>query len=266
MFGKTRFSPPRLRQAARQPSETPCRLVLEGREVVLTLRRSARRSLALQIDHRGPRVSVPYGLAQSEVERFVRSHTRWLLDKLDERSERPLPEPMSLRDGAEFPLLGEGVRLRIGPASPRQVRWRLGTDGREELWLPASAVLDRTLVKALRARALAWFGGRVEEFCFRLNQEVPAVRLTSANTRWGSCSRSSGIRLHWRLIHLPPALSDYVVAHEVAHLEEMNHSPRFWAVVESLYPDWRAARQALRKAAETLPLIGGEPDPTPQED
>ena len=84
---------------------------------------------------------------------------------------------------------------------------------------------------------------------------MPAVRLSNARTRWGSCSSRSGIRLHWRLVHLSPALIDYVVAHEVAHLVEMNHSPRFWAVVERLYPDWREARAALRRAAATLPVI-----------
>ena len=84
-------------------------------------------------------------------------------------------------------------------------------------------------------------------------------------------SRASGIRLHWRLVHLPPALIDYVVAHEVAHLLEMNHSPRFWAVVERLYPDWRVARRELRHAAAGLPLLdapGGTADAsfTPQEE
>jgi predicted metal-dependent hydrolase len=93
------------------------------------------------------------------------------------------------------------------------------------------------------------------------------VRLSSARTRWGSCSARSGIRLHWRLIHCPPALIDYVVAHEVAHLVEMNHSPRFWAVVGSLYPDWSAARLRLHEAARTLPLIeAGAPGGPDNED
>ena len=78
---------------------------------------------------------------------------------------------------------------------------------------------------------------------------------SNASTRWGSCSSRSGIRLHWRLIHLPLGLIDYVVAHEVAHLVEMNHSPRFWSVVESLYPEHMAARKALRQAASSLPHI-----------
>ena len=84
---------------------------------------------------------------------------------------------------------------------------------------------------------------------------MPAVGLSNARTRWGSCSSLSGIRLHWRLIHLPLPLIDYVVAHEVAHLVEMNHSPRFWSVVESLYPGHVAARKALRQAAAALPSI-----------
>src|SRR5690554_2723692 len=80
---------------------------------------------------------------------------------------------------------------------------------------------------------------RVVEYCRRLGCAPVPVRLTSARTRWGSCSARSGIRLHWRLIHVAPGLLDYVVAHEVAHLAEMNHSPRFWRIVEALYPDWR---------------------------
>ena len=120
----------------------------------------------------------------------------------------------------------------------------------------AAAITGREADARRRAaRALAWYRGRIEEYCHRLGLPVPAVRLSNARTRWGSCSSRSGIRLHWRLVHLSPALIDYVVAHEVAHLVEMNHSPRFWAVVERLYPDWREARAALRRAAATLPVI-----------
>jgi predicted metal-dependent hydrolase len=110
-------------------------------------------------------------------------------------------------------------------------------------------------VRALRARAIDWFRGRVEEYCHRLGLSMPEVRLSAARTRWGSCSSRSGIRLHWRLIHLEPALIDYVVAHEVAHLLEMNHSPRFWSVVERLFPGWQDARRRLRVQGGRLPLI-----------
>jgi predicted metal-dependent hydrolase len=89
----------------------------------------------------------------------------------------------------------------------------------------------------------------------QLGQPLPPLALSAARTRWGSCSVRSGIRLNWRLIHLPPELIDYVIAHETAHLIEMNHSPRFWAVVETLHPDWRTSRQELKRLGAALPLI-----------
>ena len=234
-------------------SEEPHSLLVEGTRVDLVLRRSARRSFALQVDHRGARVSVPLRTPLGEVERFVHSHGPWLLDRLRARAQAPRAQLLAVGEGVSVPLFGRALVLRLAPV--RAARWRGAADGGEELLLPAGVDPQRALVRALRARALAWYRGRVEEYCHRLGVPVPPVSLSSAATRWGSCSTRSGIRLHWRLIHLEPALIDYVVAHEVAHLAEMNHSPRFWAVVERLYPDWRAARAALRCAAATLPVI-----------
>lgn len=232
-------------------------LVIDGTRVDLVLRRSARRSFALQVDHRGARVAVPLRTPLGEVERFVHSHGRWLLDRLQARAAaRPAPA-LELVDGATVPLFGRALTLRVREG--RITRWRPLTDDREELLLPTTVDPLRALLRALQARALAWYRGRVEEYCHRLGLPVPAVRLSNARTRWGSCSSRSGIRLHWRLVHLPPALIDYVVAHEVAHLVEMNHSPRFWAVVERLYPDWRSARAALRKASASLPVFAAAP-------
>lgn len=228
--------------------------MIEGRCIALTLRRSKRRSLALQVDDRGVRVAVPHGTPLPAVERFVLGHGRWLLDRLAARDARGQAARLPLREGAELPLFG-GLAALSFESGRRKAIWRTAADGRETLCLPSVEDPAPLIVRALRTRALAWFRGRVEEYCYRLGQPVPVVSLSSARTRWGSCSRLSGIRLHWRLVHLEPALIDYVVAHEVAHLVEMNHSPRFWAVVEQLYPGWRAARRGLREAAARLPLI-----------
>lgn len=244
--------------------ETRHVMEIEGRSVALSLRHSTRRSFALQVDHRGGRVSVPHGTPLADVERFVRGHGDWLLQKLAVRQQTAELTRFVVADGVGFPLLGRPASLHTG-APGRGTRWRMGRDGREELHLPGQGDAA-AMVRALRRRALEWFRGRVEEYCLRLGLGVPRVGLSSARTRWGSCSRLSGIRLHWRLIHLEPALIDYVVAHEVAHLLEMNHSPRFWAVVASLYPEWQRARARLREQAVLLPLIDVSDQPSMTEE
>jgi predicted metal-dependent hydrolase len=86
---------------------------------------------------------------------------------------------------------------------------------------------------------------RVAAYASRIAATVPPTRLSNARSEWGSCNHKGEIRLNWRLVHLPPGLADYVVAHEVAHLVEMNHSRRFWALVETLFPGHASARRAL---------------------
>ena len=239
----------------RNPSSPESRCIaLEGRDLGYLLRRSQRRTFSLHVDERGVRVNAPVAAPLREIEGFVRQHEAWLLERLEQHAQvarRVRFEPV---DGATLPLLGRACRLRL-VAGARRVEWSGDTDGAELLKLPSSGDLARRLVTALKTRAITRFEGRVEEYCLRLGVPVPAVRLSSARTRWGSCSSLSGIRLHWRLIHLRPELSDYVVAHEVAHLVEMNHSPRFWSVVEVLCPQWRALRAELREAGRELPVI-----------
>ena len=108
----------------------------------------------------------------------------------------------------------------------------------------AGATLDQ-------ARQL--FESRCRHFAEPLGVTMTGLRLSSAQTRWGSASADGMIRLNWRLIHFSPALIDYVVAHELAHLKEMNHSPRFWAVVRSVFPEYELARDRLKQAV--LPLM-----------
>jgi len=230
-------------------------ILLDGVRVAYTLRRSVRKTLGLRIDHRGLTVGVPLRVGLREAEAFIRSHAAWVVEKLQ---QRPVPEARAAFeavDGAAVPFLGEVWRLSVGRGNNRVLWHEQGPDKVLELALRAGADARQLLLRGLQQRSLELFNHRVEEFCLRLGRPMPAVGLSNARTRWGSCSSRSGIRLHWRLVHLPLGLIDYVVAHEVAHLVEMNHSPRFWAVVESLYPDHLAARKALRQASASLPSI-----------
>ena len=117
----------------------------------------------------------------------------------------------------------------------------------------ATAKAAQLLEAALRDKARGIFAERLATHAPRLGVAVPPLRLSSARTRWGSCSHHGGISLNWRLVFMPIAVIDYVVCHELAHLKEMNHSPRFWSVVEQLCPDWRRLRLELRQQARQIP-------------
>jgi len=96
---------------------------------------------------------------------------------------------------------------------------------------------------------------RAAHYAEHLEVVPPQVALSNARTQWGVCTEGGCIRLSWRLVHLEPALADYVVAHESAHLVELNHSRRFYDVLDSLYPGWPQARERLELAGAALPII-----------
>lgn len=231
-----------------------------ARELPYTLKRSDRRTLGLRVDAHGLTVSVPLRATLADTEAFLRDHGAWIIEKLDARAAQPEPPVFVPADGAVLPVLGQPCTLRLLHGAGR-ARWIEGHAERE-LHLPQRPGADARLLlrRVLQRRALEYFGGRLDESLHRLSLTHPgiarpALSLTGARTRWGSCSRHSGIRLNWRLIHLEHTLIDYVVAHEVAHLVEMNHSPRFWALVGLLCPDWRQARDALRHAGQAMPVV-----------
>jgi predicted metal-dependent hydrolase len=122
---------------------------------------------------------------------------------------------------------------------------------------------DPDAIEAMRAPVMAWlaeeartvFAARVAIFARLLDVPVPELKLSNARTQWGSCSAHGRVRLNWRLIHVPLSLVDYVVVHELAHLRELNHSRRFWALVESAYPGFRAARRELNRIEKQLPAL-----------
>lgn len=233
------------------PPEAKTRhLLINGRIVGYRLKNGARR-LSMTIDERGLRIGAPHRAALTEIEAFVQGHGDWVLKKLDELAHATQPRHLTIKDGARLPLLDGDTEIRVLPGANR-VRWVADT-----LVIEArpAADLAQLAVRALQKRALGHFSERLVHFTGQLDLTAPKLGLSSAHTRWGSCSQQSGIRVNWRLIHMPARLGDYVVAHEVAHLLEMNHSKRFWEVVGTLYPDWKSARTELKRRATSLPII-----------
>ena len=125
----------------------------------------------------------------------------------------------------------------------------------EDFHADAQQIKDR-VQGWLQTEAKRLFGERLAYYADKLGVAYKGYALSSAATRWGSCSSDGRIRLNWRLIHFPLSIIDYVVAHELAHLREMNHSPRFWQTVESIFPEFKEARHTLKHhPPELLPAL-----------
>lgn len=230
--------------------ETPRTIALGDRIVPYVLRRARRRTIGLSIDHRGLRVGAPSRASLREVESLILRHGEWVVQKLDEWRSRRRPEPLAIVDGVRLPLLGSLLEVRLAVGANRAV-WSAQPALTLCLRDPADAA--RVLEKTLRERARELFLERLRHYAAQLGVALPPLALSAARTRWGSCSLKSGIRLNWRLIHFPLHVIDYVVAHELAHLREMNHSPRFWSIVGQLYPDYKAVRDELKTLAAQCP-------------
>jgi len=223
------------------------RYQLAGQPVEYTLRRSARRrSISLTIDEHGLRVGAPLRASQRRIEDALNAHADWITRKLAVWRERR-PAPFTWSAGAQLMFLGEP--LVLAPDALQTVAMRHGG----HLLLPAktsdSQALARTTIAWLRAQATEKFALRVEHYGPRLGVKLPQIKLSNARTRWGTCHPHGRIHLNWRLIHMPPELLDYVVVHELAHLHEPNHSPRFWRHVERILPDHLQRRRRLRTDA-----------------
>ena len=214
--------------------------------------RARRRSMVIQARAEGIRVRAPKHATISEIEAFMRQHAAWIRDHLAACST---VAPFVWQEGAVIPVLGRNVRITGIPGLTG-----IALVG-DRLAMPPVLLESRcreAVLNWLRTSALVLFNQRVVAQSEKTGVAAPPVRLTNARTRWGSCARGpdgARLSLHWKLYLLPIALIDYVIAHELAHLREMNHSARFWAEVGRMYPDYKAARIELNRATHTLSPI-----------
>lgn len=240
----------------------PKRRVHVGNHILeFTLLRSKRRSIGFMIDDDGLRVTAPKWVTLTDIDASIREKQRWILNKMSERRERSarrLQPAMQWCDGATLPYLGATLTLRIVQAQRNGIDY--DGDGKNLIvCLPASASEQQLKDRVqgwLQQEAKRVFHERLPLYAGKLGVTYRSCALSSATTQWGSCTADGRIRLNWKLIHFSLPLIDYVIAHELSHLREMNHSPQFWATVQSIFPEFEAAKKALRQQApETLPVF-----------
>ena len=231
---------------------------IDGVTVHYALRRSRRRTIGFIVGAEGLAVSAPKWVALKDIDAAVVEKGRWVVAKLAEQRERAARVAAARivwAHGACLPYLGQPITLALDSRhglAEGEVVLDAGEPRTLHVGLPAGAAPTRVrdaVQSWLQREARRVFAERAAHFAERLGVKVTRLSLSSAETRWGSASASGAVRLHWRLIHFAPATLDYVVAHELAHLREMNHGPRFWEVVRSVVPEYEAERRRLRDAA-----------------
>jgi len=215
--------------------------------IAVNLRRSARaRRFSLRVSRIDGRVTltVPKRARLDEGLAFLRERRDWIAGCLAEMPEERRPEL-----GGRIPIAGMPVEIRAAPGSPRQpMRLHEGS-----LLAPGGQVRLGPRVGAfLKAEARARLLAAAEAHALRLGRKTTGLSLRDPRGRWGSCSSSGRLMFSWRLVMAPADVLDYVAAHEVAHLAEMNHSPAFWAEVAALCPGYEAPRAWLRREGAGL--------------
>ena len=242
-------------------------ILVHGHQTIrYSLVRRPRKSIGFRVALDGLHVSAPSWVSVAAIEQSLREKADWIFrqQKRIEAAAQSSQDPY--QDYLEhqcLPLRGQNLAIRFETRSGLRLIQEadqfpvlcIGTAGKRQ----SDALTRERLIAWLKKEARSDFDARIHHYAGALGFAPARWQLSSARTRWGSCNAKSVIRLNWRLIHKDPMLIDYVVVHELAHLKELNHSPRFWAIVESVLPDYRERKRLLRHDQDPVNSLPKEP-------
>lgn len=209
--------------------------------------RSKRRTIALIVERDGSvTVRAPLGMSAKDIEKFVGKHSNWVEKKQLELQSLTPVQPRDYAAGEHFLYLGRSYRLEFSQ-NPTD---KLILDETFQLSITQKENAEILFRDWYRKQAAKHIPERVAYFAKQFDLSVEKVRITSARTRWGSCSPKGTLSFSWRMMMTPPEVIDYVVIHELAHTVHHNHSKRFWKLVERWLPEYRESRKQLRQYAQ----------------
>lgn len=203
--------------------------------------RSNRKTLSMSVDPFGRLiVRAPKRCGEERIFAFLKEKEDWILRKQCERKGAGMRLPPENLNGYEFLLLGKTCRILL--TQGERIVYDRETD---QIYLPENRARER-LIKWLKENAKRIFTAVAEQSALRMGTSYKRISVTSAKTRWGSCSYDNAIRFSFRLLYAPRDVIEYVVVHELAHTKHKNHSKLFWAEVEKYVPDWKTKRKWLK--------------------
>lgn len=225
-------------------------LLIDGEALPVTLRENPRaRRMVLRFDKSGEGliVTMPRRVSKERALEFARSHSDWVREKMRER-----PPRVVFAHGTRLPYLGSEILIEHVPGKRMAGRLEDGV----LLMGGAREHLARRTRDWLKSQAREKLTAASLDYAARMGVRYSRLTLRDTQSRWGSCSPDGALSFSWRLIFTPAHVLEYVAAHEVAHLRELNHGPRFWALVEKHFPGHQAARDWLKQEGAHVHLIG----------
>ncbi|MEM9104062.1 MAG: SprT family zinc-dependent metalloprotease [Pseudomonadota bacterium] len=245
MFGLKRHK--RVEQPRRERGRD---VAVAGRRMPLTIReheRATRMTLRIEPGGRALRMSVPVGISEREIDGFLHRHHGWLTSRLS-----AMPKPTALEEGAMIPIIGIPHRIeRTGKL--RGITTVRKIEGEFVLQVGgAPEHLGRRIADYLKKRAREELEPAVDRHAEALGKTASGLKVRDTKSRWGSCTSDGRLSFSWRIAMAPDFVLDYLAAHEVAHLQEMNHSPKFWALCKRLCPETDRAKKWLKKNGSSL--------------
>ena len=225
-------------------------VTLRGRDVRIRLQLSRRaRHITLRLDEKrgGVDLVLPRGVPRAEGLQFAQEKAGWILRHIDS-----LPSPVPFAHGSVIPVMGKEYEIFHRP-NDRGVVWVEDSTLCVAGDAPHVARRVTDWLKKTARREISW---RAHANAERTGRGIERISFRDPRSRWGSCSDDGHLSFSWRLVLAPAGVLEYVVAHEVAHLTELNHSPRFWALVHDLCPDCDVPKYWLKRHGATLHRFG----------
>lgn len=215
------------------------------------LRRSDRRkTMQITVERDGRlTMTAPPQAARAQLERFAKAKRQWVYEKLALKEMLPPAPRKEFVSGEGFAYLGRSYRLKV--VTEARVPLKLEA-GRFVLRRADASRGEQAFAKWYLEHAQPWLSARAADWSMRLAVQPSGVTVRDQGYRWGSCGTDGQVYFHWKVIHLPPKLIDYVIVHELVHLKHGDHGPAFWAAVGRAMPDFEARRGQLRDLGAVL--------------
>jgi len=229
--------------------------LINGETISYLLERRPRRTVGLKITEKGLVVHAPKRIFEFQLNQILQEKSNWILSKLQAREANQV-EKIQWLDGEHLLYLGNDIQLSVSQSrSNKALVFDQNSLNVACLQPNNHALVSRKVIQWYRKQAALDFARRLEILAAKLRVPTPPLAISNARSRWGSCNSRGEVRLSWRLLQAPPHIINYVICHELAHLKQMNHSAKFYAVLESLFPNYKVVEKELKALSPHLHRI-----------